>query len=143
MSDFRYEIKTSLPVIWLEILTQKFGLVRTQRTKLILVDLVEDEEAPGPRTRLSSTLTIRSKERKEYYSLILIESIITLHKLWQIFQCDHRLTSVCQLDLQEASKLTLKFSSLCCRNIFRKLKFKFRKSIASILSKVNKYFLKK
>ena len=33
MSDFRYEIKTSLPVIRLETLTQKkSGLVRTQRT---------------------------------------------------------------------------------------------------------------
>ena len=28
-----------------------------------------------------------------------------------IFQCDHRLTSFCQLDLQEAGKLTLKFQA--------------------------------
>jgi hypothetical protein len=47
MSDFRYEIKTSLPVIWLEnIDTKNPGLsVRNERTmtKLILVDPVKDE----------------------------------------------------------------------------------------------------
>ena len=47
MSDFRYEIKTSLPVIWLEnIDTKNPGRsVRNEltMTKLILVDPVEDE----------------------------------------------------------------------------------------------------
>jgi hypothetical protein len=56
MSDFRYEIKTSLPVIWLETLTQKkSGLVRTQTNtnndQLILVDPVEDEEVEEIRPR--------------------------------------------------------------------------------------------
>ena len=47
MSDVRYEIKTPLPVIWLETLTQKIRVVRTQRTnndQLILVDPVDDED---------------------------------------------------------------------------------------------------
>ncbi len=56
MSDFRYEIKTSLPVIWLENIDKKNpGWVRTQRThtvtKLILVDLVDDEEVEETRPR--------------------------------------------------------------------------------------------
>jgi hypothetical protein len=87
MSDVRYEIKTPLPVIWLEnIDTKKSGLVRTQRTnddQLILVDPVEDEDVEDSSTDWSSKLlTMRSKEKKECYShcysLILIESIITL-----------------------------------------------------------------
>ena len=48
MSDVRYEIKTPLPVIWLETFdTKNPGFVRTQRTnsdQLILVDPVDDEE---------------------------------------------------------------------------------------------------
>ncbi len=33
-SEVRYEIKTSLPVIWLENIDKKSGLVRTQQTEL-------------------------------------------------------------------------------------------------------------
>jgi hypothetical protein len=47
MSDFRYEIKTPLPVIWLEILTQIWVgsyVTNTNNDQLILVDPVEDEE---------------------------------------------------------------------------------------------------
>jgi hypothetical protein len=55
MSDFRYEIKTSLPVIWLENIDfEKSGSVRTQRThttwfllkrfRQVLVDPVDDLE---------------------------------------------------------------------------------------------------
>jgi hypothetical protein len=36
---------------------------------------------------------------------------IELTFLFKYFQCDHRLTSFCQLDLQEAGKLTLKFQA--------------------------------
>ncbi len=56
MSDCRYEIKTSLPVIWLEnIWHKKSGLVRTQTNtnydQLILVDPVEEDvEEIRPRT---------------------------------------------------------------------------------------------
>ncbi len=51
MSDFRYEIKTSLPVIWLEKFdTKNPGRSVCKRTRtLILVDLVEDGD-PCPRT---------------------------------------------------------------------------------------------
>ncbi len=70
------KLKTSLPVIWLENIDKKSGSVRTQWTKLILVDPVEDEDSSTDWS--SKRLTIRSKEMEEYYSLILIESIITL-----------------------------------------------------------------
>jgi len=47
-SDFRYEIKTSLPVIWLETIDTKNPgrSVRNEltMTKLILVDPVDDED---------------------------------------------------------------------------------------------------
>ena len=66
--------------------TKKSGLVRTQRTtndQQILVDPVEDEDVEDSSTDWSSKLlTMRSKEKEECYShcysLILIESIITL-----------------------------------------------------------------
>ncbi len=84
--------------------------VRNER--LILVDLVEDEEV----VELLQRLTMRSKEKKEYYSLILIESIITfllyIGLAIELIISDHRLPSFCQLDVQEASKLTFKFTSL-------------------------------
>ncbi len=88
MSDFRYEIKTSLPAIWLEnIDTKNPGWsVRNERTmtKLILVDPVEDEDSSTDWS--SKLLTMRSKENKEYYSLIRsIDHHFTLHWLWQIF----------------------------------------------------------
>ena len=48
MSDVRYEIKTSLPVIWTEILTEKSGPVRLNEHKhnwsWFLVDPVDDED---------------------------------------------------------------------------------------------------
>jgi hypothetical protein len=46
MSDFRYEIKTSLPVIWLEILTKIWVgsyVTNTNNDQLILVDPVEED----------------------------------------------------------------------------------------------------
>jgi hypothetical protein len=59
MSDFRYEIKTSLPVIWLENIDTKnpgWSVRKEQNNdQLILVDPVNDDEAPCPRTRVSST----------------------------------------------------------------------------------------
>jgi hypothetical protein len=89
MSDVRYEIKTPLPVIWLEnIDTKNPGWsVRNEQTmtKLILVDPVDDEELKRfvHGLILQTSDNVRSKEKKECYSLILIESIITLHWLWQ------------------------------------------------------------
>jgi hypothetical protein len=56
-------------------------LVRTQRTnELILVDLVEDEDVEEfvHGLILQTSDNARSKEKKECYSLILIELIITL-----------------------------------------------------------------
>ena len=65
-SDFRYEIKeTSLPVIWLETLTEKSGSVRLNEheqnlvppweVRQILVDPVDDEDwRDRPRTDPSS-----------------------------------------------------------------------------------------
>ncbi len=46
MSDVRYEIKTPLPDVRLEILTEKTDdpYVTKRHTKLILVDLVDDED---------------------------------------------------------------------------------------------------
>ena len=71
MSDFRYEIKTSLPVIWLETIDTKNPgrSVRNEltMTKLILVDPVDDEDVEDSSTDWSSKrLTMRSKEKKEY-----------------------------------------------------------------------------
>ncbi len=52
MSDVRYEIKTPLPELQTsKIDTKKSGLVRTQRTKqLILVDPVDDEDVEDSST---------------------------------------------------------------------------------------------
>ncbi len=115
--------ETSLPDIRLEIIDTKNPgwSVRNERhtvIKLILVDLVEDEEVE----ELLQRLTMRSKETEELvhssdrsiitfllYIGLAIELNITFS---QSIISDHRLPSFCQLDLQEASKLTLKFSSL-------------------------------
>ncbi len=76
------------------------------------------------------TLTMRSKETEVLLTLIrsvflsIITFLLTLHwlgnriNILKYFQCDHRFNSFFQLDLQEAGKLTLKFSSLCCRKYF-------------------------
>ena len=88
MSDVRYEIKTSLPVIWLEnIDTKNPGLsVRNEltMTKLILVDPVEDEdvEETCPRTDPPNVLQCDLKKiKKRYHSSD--RSIITLLLLRQ------------------------------------------------------------
>jgi hypothetical protein len=53
-------------------------------------------------------------------------SLFTLALAIELIISDHRLTSVRQLDLQEAGKLTLKFSShLNAKKIFYKVKVKF------------------
>ena len=53
---------------------------RNDTQKLILVDLVEVDEDPGPQTSDPPTLTMRSKETEELLTLIrsLLFSIITL-----------------------------------------------------------------
>ena len=79
-SEVRYEIKTSLPVIWLENIDKKSGLVRTQRTEndqLILVDPVEEDvEEIRPRTDPPNVWYVDLNKRKIITHLI--ESIITL-----------------------------------------------------------------
>jgi hypothetical protein len=71
MSDVRYEIKTPLPVIWLEnIDTKNPGWsVRNEQTmtKLILVDPVDDEELKRfvHGLILQTSDNVRSKEKKE------------------------------------------------------------------------------
>jgi hypothetical protein len=65
-SDFRYEIKTSLPVIWLENIDTKNPVwsVRNELNKdqLILVDLVDEEEEIVHELILQTTDNARSKE---------------------------------------------------------------------------------
>jgi hypothetical protein len=66
----------------LKILTEKSvdPSQRNDTQKLILVDLVEVDEDPGPQTSDPPTLTMRSKETEELLTLIrsLLFSIITL-----------------------------------------------------------------
>ena len=101
-------------------------------TKLILVDPVEEDvEEIRPRTDPPNVLQCDLKKRTNIiHSSWSSWSIITFYIGYgnritffiQIFQCDHRLTSFCQLDLQEAGKSTLKFQVIleCQENIFRK-----------------------
>ncbi len=127
MSDFRYEIKTSLPVIWLENIDKKNpSWVRTQRThtvtKLILVDLVDDEEV----VELLQRLTMRDlKKRKELLTLIRsIDHHFTLHWLWQIFLMWSQINVLSSIRLTGSRQIDLKFQAFECQeNIFRKLKF--------------------
>ncbi len=75
LSDFRYEIKTPLPVIWLENIDTRKNpgwSVRNELTvtKLILVDPVEEDVEDSSTDWSSKRLTIRSKENKETLSLI-------------------------------------------------------------------------
>jgi hypothetical protein len=92
MSDVRYEIKTPLPVIWLEnIDTKNPGWsVRNEQTmtKLILVDPVDDEELKRfvHGLILQTSDNVRSKEKKECYSLILIYIVIDHHFLYWLWQ---------------------------------------------------------
>jgi hypothetical protein len=67
MYDFDTKLKLRYLLSDLKILTQKNPgwSVRNELTQLILVDLVEDEDRP--RTD-PSTLTMRSKENKDYHS---------------------------------------------------------------------------
>ena len=57
MSDFDTKLKLRYLLSDLKILTQKNPgwSVRNELTQLILVDPVDEEEAPGPQTRVSST----------------------------------------------------------------------------------------
>jgi hypothetical protein len=75
----------------------------------------------------ASSETMRSKEKKDYHSSDLhyrssLSSYFILalaNKLSNIY-CDHRLPSFSRLDVQEASKLTFKFTSLFVgQEIFR------------------------
>ena len=71
VSDFRYEIKTPLPVIWLETIDTKNPgwSVRNElnNDQLILVDPVEDEELKRfvHGLILQTSDNVRSKENKE------------------------------------------------------------------------------
>ena len=95
MSDVRYEIKTPLPVIWLETVTQKIRVgpyvTNTNTTNWSWLIRLKMRCWRDSSTDWSSKrLTIRSKEMEDYYSLILIYIVIdhhfTLHWLWQLYQ---------------------------------------------------------
>ena len=117
MSDVRYEIKNFITcyLTW-KFDTKKSGLVRTQRTNnwSWLIRLKMKRFVHG----LILFDNARSKENGRILTLIrsTLLSIITFYigygnriNLFKYFQCDHGLTSFCQSDLQEASKLALKF----------------------------------
>ncbi len=98
------------------------------------------------RLLISKRLTMRSKEMEEYSSdryCFIDHHFLTYFTLaWQSnfqilnFYCDHILPSFCQLDLQEAGKLTLKFLDL-----WRSKKKKYLESFK--FPKVNKTFFSK
>ena len=164
MSDFRYEIKTSLPVNWLETIDTKNPgwsvrneLITTNWSWLIRLMM---KKRSGSSDFRFPTDNARSKENGRILTLIrsTLLSIITFYigygnriNLFKYFWCDHRLTSVRQLDLQEAGKLALKIWSLWRpRKYFRKLKLNFEIDRVNFLSekskqifsqKVNKYFM--
>jgi hypothetical protein len=92
VSDVRYEIKTPLPVIWLEIIDTKIrvGPYATNWTidQLILVDPVEDEdvEETCPRTDPPNVLQCDLKKNGRILTLIrsTLLSIITFYiGFWQ------------------------------------------------------------
>jgi hypothetical protein len=89
-----------------------------------LVDPVDDDEDLVPQTS-DFQLTMRDlKKRKELFThldrLIITFILLYIGLAIELIISDHRLPSFCQLDLQEASKLTLKFQVFECQeNIFR------------------------
>ena len=78
-----------------------------------MIDLVDDED-PGPQTS-DLQLTMRDLKKRKIITHPIVIVIdhhfidLTLALANIQFYCDHRLTSFRHLDLQEASKLTLKF----------------------------------
>ena len=85
LSDFRYKIKTSLPVIWHEKIDWKIQSVPNEHTQLILVDLVDDEETEELRVHELGCLqlTMQSKETEELvHSSWSTLSIITSYLLY-------------------------------------------------------------
>jgi hypothetical protein len=79
-SEVRYEIKNFITCYLTWKYWQKFRVgsyvTNTNNDQLILFDPFEDEDSSTDWS--SKLLTMRSKEKKECYSLILIELIITL-----------------------------------------------------------------
>jgi hypothetical protein len=128
MSDVRYEIKTPLPVIWLETFdTKKSGFVRTQRTnsdQLILVDPVEDEMLKNSSTDWSSKrLTMRSKENGRILTTLIrstLLSIITLYitLAWLIFLMWSQITFLLSIRRTGSQQIDFKVSSLWGRKYF-------------------------
>ena len=82
MSDVRYEIKNFITcyLTW-NIDTNLGWFVRNEHEhdQLILVDLVEEDVEDSSTDWSSKLLTMRSKEKKECYSLILIYIVIDHH----------------------------------------------------------------
>ncbi len=105
----------------LKILTQKIRvgpyLTNTNNDQLILVDPVEDEERSSTNW---SSLTMRDLNKRNIitHPIVIVFDHHFLYWLCQsnsfkyFYLCDHRFPSFSWLDLQEASKLTLKILSL-------------------------------
>ena len=131
MSDVRYEIKTSLPVIWTEILTEKSGPVHLNEHehKLILVPGWSGRwwrcwRTPGPQTSGPPTDNVRSKEMEEYYyssdrsiitSYLLYTGLAIEFLMWSqiTFLLSIRLTGGQQIDFKVFKPLKAN------KNIFR------------------------
>ena len=130
MSDFRYEIKTSLPVIWLEnIDTKKSGLVRTQRTEqLILVDPVDDEDVEDSSTDWSSKrLTMCDLKKIKNVNTHPIYIVIDHHFLlyfgfgnqnYQVFLMWSQITFLLSIGRTGSQQIDFKVSSLWGRKDF-------------------------
>ena len=159
MSDVRYEIKTPLPVIWLEnIDTKNPGW--SVRNELTTTNWsVDDEDVEDSSTDWSSKrLTMRSKENGRILTTLIrstLLSIITLlHYIWLAIWTYSNILMWSQINFLLSIRLTgsrqidFKVSSLCCRNIFIKFQsFKipkidrvnfYRKSKQIFSQKINK-----
>jgi hypothetical protein len=101
----------------------------TNNDQLILVDPVDDEDVEDSSTDWSSKrLTMCDLKKKECYSLILIESIITLHWLWQIFLMWSQINFLLSIRLTGGWQIDFKVSGhfWMPRKYFRKLKLKLK-----------------
>ena len=132
MSDFRYEIKTSLPVNWLETIDTK-NPGRSVRNELN--NWPADPGWSGwwwrcwrtcPRTDPPNVWQFDLKKRKNVntHPIHIIIDHHFLNWLCQIFLMWSQINVRSSIRLTGSRQIDFKVSSLCCRNIFRKfLKF--------------------